>query len=95
MHRVDNAPRRYKCRSPGNWDTASTTSWTCALTAADCTRIEPGADVVSAELQAHRRCTPSANLHDPPSLATSGFAIPSDTTPFSSKAPKPRQVTSR
>ncbi|SEJ84347.1 hypothetical protein SAMN04244575_06525 [Sinorhizobium meliloti] len=51
MHRVDNAPRRYKCRSPGNWDTASTTSWTCALAAADCTRIEPGADVVSAELR--------------------------------------------
>ncbi len=42
--------------------------------------------------QAHRRCTPSANLHDPPSLATSGFAIPSDTT---RKAPKSGQVTSR
>lgn len=45
--------------------------------------------------QAHRRCTPNANLNDPHSLATSGFAIPSDTTPFSSKAPKPGQVTSR
>lgn len=45
--------------------------------------------------QAHRRCTPNANLNDPHRLATSGFAIPSDTTPFSSKAPKPGQVTSR